>query len=262
MERRTRGWKNHRDFYVDKLAFGIARIAAAFYPNTVIVRFSDFKSNEYANLVGGRFFEPREENPMIGWRGASRYYAPEFREAFALECEALRKVREEIGLLNVTPMVPFCRTLDEARKVVALMRRHGLRQPRKGEKGGKGVKIIMMCEVPSNVILADEFLDYFDGFSIGSNDLTQLGLGLDRDSGTMNKVGNENDPAVRRMIASVIARCRARKKYSGICGQGPSDLPDFAEFLVKNKIESMSLNPDTVVKTLLRVAKLEKKLRR
>jgi pyruvate,water dikinase len=258
---RTRGWKDPRDFYVDKLAYGIAKIAAAFYPNQVIVRFSDFKSNEYAGLIGGDIYEPKEENPMIGWRGASRYYSPQFRPAFELECRAFLKVRNEMGLTNTIPMVPFCRTIDEAKKVLALMKEDGL-VPRSLSKDGKGVKTIMMCEIPSNVVLAEEFLKYFDGFSIGSNDMTQLTLGLDRDSGVIAKVGNENNAAVRSVIAQAIRACKKMKKYSGICGQGPSDLPDFAEFLVREGIESVSLNPDTVLKTLIRVAKLEKKLKR
>lgn len=259
IESRTRGWNDKRQFYIDKLAFGIARIAAAFYPNDVIVRFSDFKSNEYAGLIGGTLYEPKEENPMIGWRGASRYYDPKFREAFKLEILAFKKVREEMGLSNVIPMVPFCRTLEEAHKVLSIMKQDGL-TPLSLAKGKKnGVKTIMMCEIPSNVVLAEEFLDLFDGFSIGSNDMTQLTLGLDRDSGPIAKVGNENDLAVRKIIAQAIAACRKRGKYSGICGQGPSDLPDFAEFLVKQGIGSMSLNPDTVIKTLVRVAKVEKK---
>lgn len=259
---RTRGWKDPRDFYVDRLAYGIARIASAFYPNRVIVRFSDFKSNEYAGLLGGNLYEPKEENPMIGWRGASRYYSPQFRPAFELECKAFLKVRNEMGLTNTIPMVPFCRTIDEAKKVLALMKEDGLTPRSLAKHGEKGVETMMMCEIPSNVILADEFLDLFDGYSIGSNDMTQLTLGLDRDSGAIAKVGNENNAAVRKFIAEAIAVCRKRKKYSGICGQGPSDLPDFAEFLVKCGIESMSLNPDTVLKTLIRVAKLEKKLHR
>ncbi len=276
---RTRGWTSPVQFYIDKLAYGIAKIAAAFYPNQVIVRFSDFKSNEYAGLIGGNLYEPKEENPMIGWRGASRYYSPQFRKAFELEIKAFLKVRNEMGLKNVIPMVPFCRTITEARKVLALMAEDGL-VPRslakarnranksvRGRTSGTpmsdlGVPTIMMCEIPSNVILADEFLKLFDGFSIGSNDLTQLSLGLDRDSGAIAKVGNENDPAIRKLIATAIERCKAHKKYSGICGQGPSDLPDFGDFLVKHGIESMSLNPDTVIKTLMRVAQLEKKLGR
>lgn len=258
---RTRGWSDPRQFYIDKLAFGIAKIAAAFYPKQVIVRFSDFKSNEYAGLIGGDLYEPKEENPMIGWRGASRYYAPAFRKAFELEIKAFLKVRNDMGLKNVIPMVPFCRTIEEAKKVLALMAEDGLVPRSLAKKKSEGVETIMMCEIPSNVVLADEFLNYFDGFSIGSNDLTQLALGLDRDSGTIAKVGNENDPAIRKLISGAIDACKRRKKYSGICGQGPSDLPDFGDFLVRKGIGSMSLNPDTVVKTLVRIAKLEKKLK-
>ena len=252
----TRGWSNRSDYYVDKLAFGIAKIAAAFYPKQVIVRFSDFKSNEYRSLLGGELFEPHEENPMLGWRGASRYYDPKFRDAFMLECRALRKVREEMGLSNVVPMVPFCRTLDEGRKVLATMAEAGLKQ------GVKGLKVIMMCEIPSNAVLAEEFLELFDGMSIGSNDLTQLTLGLDRDSGIVNHVADENDPAVKKLIAQVIDVCIKKNKYVGICGQGPSDHPSFAEFLVRCGIESMSLNPDTVVKTTIAVAKVEARMRK
>ncbi|MBI5456376.1 phosphoenolpyruvate synthase [Candidatus Kaiserbacteria bacterium] len=262
VENKTRGWNDPKQYYIDKLAFGIAKIAAAFYPNQVIVRFSDFKSNEYAGLIGGDIYEPKEENPMIGWRGASRYYDPKFRAAFALEIKAFKKVREEMGLTNVIPMVPFCRTLAEAEKVLSLMKEDGLVPMSLAKNKKDGVKTIMMCEIPSNVILAEKFLNYFDGFSIGSNDLTQLSLGLDRDSGTIASVGNENDPAIRKLIGDAIAICKRRKKYSGICGQGPSDLPDFGDFLVRNGIESMSLNPDSVIKTLMRIAKLEKKLRR
>lgn len=262
VENRTRGWVDKRQFYIDKLAFGIAKIAAAFYPHDVIVRFSDFKSNEYAGLIGGTIYEPKEENPMIGWRGASRYYDPKFREAFKLECLAFKKVREEMGLTNVIPMVPFCRTLEEAHKVLGLMKDDGLTPRSLAKPGEEGVKTIMMCEIPSNVILAEEFLKLFDGYSIGSNDLTQLTLGLDRDSGPIAKVGNENNEAVRQSISKVIAICKRLNKYVGICGQGPSDLPEFAEFLVREGIDSLSLNPDTVIKTLVRIAALEKKLGR
>lgn len=256
IDRRTRGWKDRKTFYIDNLAFGIGKIAAAFYPKQVIVRFSDFKSNEYRSLLGGELFEPHEENPMLGWRGASRYYDPKFREAFMLECEALRKVREGMGLDNAIPMVPFCRTLEEGRKVVEAMAQAGL-------KRGKGnLKIIVMCEIPSNAILAEEFLKIFDGMSIGSNDLTQLTLGLDRDSGIVNRVADENDPAVKKLIAQVIAVCRKKKKYVGICGQGPSDHPSFAKFLVEHGIESMSLNPDSIIKTTIAVAKVEARMKK
>jgi pyruvate,water dikinase len=239
------------DFFTDKLAHGIGMIAAAFYPNPVIVRMSDFKSNEYANLLGGRQFEPKEENPMIGWRGASRYYDPNYREAYALECKALKRVRDEMGLTNVVPMIPFCRTPDEGRKVLAEMEKHGLK------KGVNGLQIYVMCELPSNVIFADEFAAVFDGFSIGSNDLTQLTLGLDRDSALVAHIFDERNEAVKRMVQIAI---KAAKKYNrkiGICGQAPSDYPEFARFLVELGIDSMSLNPDSVIKTILDIAKME-----
>ncbi|MEG5063217.1 phosphoenolpyruvate synthase [Microcoleus sp. B3-A4] len=239
------------DFFTDKLAHGIATIAAAFYPNPVIVRMSDFKSNEYANLLGGRQFEPKEENPMLGWRGASRYYDPNYREAYALECKALKRVRDEMGLTNVIPMIPFCRTPDEGRKVLAEMAKHGL------VKGENGLQVYVMCELPSNVIFADEFAQVFDGFSIGSNDLTQLTLGLDRDSALVAHIFDERNEAVKRMVEIAI---KAAKKYNrkiGICGQAPSDYPEFARFLVELGIDSISLNPDSVLKTLLDVAKVE-----
>jgi len=266
IEKKTRGWKNKIDFYVENLAFGIAKIGAAFYPKPVIVRFSDFKTNEYRTLLGGERFEPKEENPMIGWRGASRYYDPKFKDAFKLECRALKKVRDEIGLKNVIPMVPFCRTPEEGRKVLALMSLFGLSRKSSGDKryaiSDMPLKVYVMCEIPSNVLLANEFLGIFDGMSIGSNDLTQLTLGLDRDSGIVSKVANENDPAVKKLIAEIIKICRAKKKYIGICGQAPSDYPEFAEFLVEQGIESMSLNPDTVVKTTVAIAKKEKGTKR
>ncbi|MBI5220596.1 MAG: phosphoenolpyruvate synthase [Candidatus Liptonbacteria bacterium] len=250
------GWTDPVEYYVDKLAYGIAKIGAAFYPRPVIVRFSDFKTNEYRTLPGGELYEPKEENPMIGWRGASRYYHPDFAPAFALECRALRKARTDMGLTNIIPMIPFCRTSEEGRKVVALMKKHGL-----DRATDKTLKVYVMCEIPANVILADQFLNIFDGMSIGSNDLTQLTVGIDRDgSALVRGIANENDPSVRQLITEAIQRCRARHKYIGICGQGPSDMPDFAQFLVKQGIESMSLNPDSVVPTLLAVARLEKKI--
>lgn len=256
VRKKTRGWDNPLEYYVDNLAYGIAKIGAAFYPKQVIVRFSDFKSNEYRSLLGGELFEPVEENPMLGWRGASRYYDPKFREAFLLECRAMRKVREEMGLDNVIPMVPFCRTLEEGRLVLETMAEAGLK------RGVHGLKVMMMCEIPSNVVLAEEFLELFDGMSIGSNDLTQLTLGLDRDSGIVNRVADENNAAVKKLIAEVIRICRKKKKYVGICGQGPSDHPSFAEFLVEEGIESMSLNPDSIIHTTLAVAKVEKEMRK
>jgi len=263
IDEKTHGWSDKRTYYIDNLAYGIAKIAAAFYPKQVIVRFSDFKSNEYRTLLGGEHFEPEEENPMLGWRGASRYYDPKFKEAFELECMALRKVREEMGLPNAIPMIPFCRTLEEGRKVLTTMAEVGLYAnllPGKPPSARK-TPVIVMCEIPSNAILADKFLDLFDGMSIGSNDLTQLTLGLDRDSGVVNRVADENDEAVKALIASVIKTCRRRKKYVGICGQGPSDHPGFAKFLVQEGIESMSLNPDSVIKTTIAIAKVERKLR-
>ncbi len=256
---RTAGWNDPVQFYVDNLAYGIAMIGAAFYPRPVVVRFSDFKTNEYRTLLGGEAYEPKEENPMIGWRGASRYYDPKFDKAFALECDAMRIVRDDMGLTNVLPMIPFCRTLDEARKTLAIMATHGIPTISTVKAGETPVTSYVMCEIPSNVIMANEFLDLFDGMSIGSNDLTQLTLGLDRDSGIIAHVGNENNEAVRRMIAMVIETCKKRGKHLGICGQGPSDLPDFAEFLVQHGIESMSLNPDSVIPTILSVAEIEKK---
>lgn len=259
---RITGWDNPIDFYVDNLAYGIAKIGAAFSPRPVIVRFSDFKTNEYRTLLGGEDYEPKEENPMIGWRGASRYYDPKFKDAFVLECRALVKVREEMGLDNVIPMIPFCRTTHEAEQVLALMAENGLIAKSISKEGDRITPVYMMCEIPSNVLLAEEFLDLFDGMSIGSNDLTQLTLGLDRDSGIVTHISNENDEAVRALISMIIRKCSARGKYLGICGQGPSDLPDFAEFLVREGIPSMSLNPDSVVKTIEHIAELEEKLSR
>jgi len=251
IEEITLGYKDKRQYFVDKLAEGVSQIAAAFYPKPVIVRLSDFKTNEYETLIGGKLFEPEESNPMIGWRGASRYYNPDFQPAFEMECRALEKAREKFGLKNIWAMVPFCRTIEEGKKVLQLMAKNGLK------KGKGGLKVIVMCEIPSNVILAEKFLDIFDGMSIGSNDLTQLGLGLDRDSALVAKVGDERNEAVKEMIAETIRACRKRKKYCGICGQAPSDFPDFAEFLMKHSIESISLNPDTVIKTILHLAKLK-----
>ncbi len=243
------GYADPVSFYVDRLAEGIATITASVAPNPVIVRLSDFKSNEYANLIGGQRYEPHEENPMIGFRGASRYVDPSFEPAFALECRAVCRVRDEMGLDNLWVMIPFVRTLEEGRKVIEILGRHGLRQ------GENGLKIIMMCEVPSNALLADEFLDIFDGFSIGSNDLTQLTLGLDRDSSIVANLFDERNPAVKKMLSMAIQAARAKGKYIGICGQGPSDHPDLAEWLMQQGIESVSLNPDTVVDTWLRLAK-------
>ncbi|WP_426998756.1 phosphoenolpyruvate synthase [Pseudarthrobacter sp. N5] len=245
---RIAAYDSPRDYYIKRLAEGVATIAAAFAPEPVIVRMSDFKSNEYANLLGGPAYEPHEENPMLGFRGASRYLEPSFRDCFDLECEALSFVRNEMGLTNVKLMIPFVRTLDEARGVIDLLAENGLR------RGENGLEVIMMCELPSNALLADEFLDHFDGFSIGSNDMTQLTLGLDRDSAIVAGSFDERDPAVKKLLSMAIKACKARGKYVGICGQGPSDHPDFAEWLVGEGIDSVSLNPDTVVDTWLRLA--------
>lgn len=239
------------DFFVDKLAQGIGAIAAAFYPKPVIVRMSDFKSNEYANLLGGKQFEPEEENPMIGWRGASRYYDPKYTAAYGLECQAMKRVRDEMGLTNVIPMIPFCRTPDEGRKVLAVMEKYGLK------RGENGLQVYVMCEIPSNVILADRFSEVFDGFSIGSNDLTQLTLGLDRDSALVAHIFDERNEGVKEMIRQIITKAKAKGRKVGICGQAPSDYPEFARFLVELGIDSISLNPDSVLKTLLDVAKTE-----
>ncbi|GAP38386.1 phosphoenolpyruvate synthase [Piscinibacter sakaiensis] len=251
----ARGHASPRAFYVDKLAEGVATIAAAFWPKPVIVRLSDFKSNEYRKLIGGSRYEPEEENPMLGFRGASRYVSEAFGEAFAMECEALKRVRNDMGLTNVEIMVPFVRTLGQAQRVTEMLAERGLRRAAAG--GSDGLRVIMMCEVPSNAILAEQFLEHFDGMSIGSNDLTQLTLGLDRDSGLelLARDFDERDPAVKAMIARAIAACRAVGKYVGICGQGPSDHPDFADWLAQEGIVSISLNPDTVVETWQRLSK-------
>lgn len=254
IEDRTPEYENKEDYFVEKLAWGVGKIAATFYPNDVIVRLSDFKTNEYASLLGGKLYEPSEENPMIGWRGASRYYDTKFKEAFRLECIAIRQVRDKKGLTNVKVMVPFCRTPDEGKRVIETMAEYGLKQ------GENGLEIYVMAEIPSNVILAEEFADVFDGFSIGSNDLTQLTLGLDRDSALVSHLYNERNPAVKQMIASVIQRVKKKGRKIGICGQAPSDFPEFAEFLVECGIDSISLNPDSVIKTRLLVAAKEKAL--
>jgi pyruvate,water dikinase len=242
------GYGDPVEFFVEKLAEGIAQIAAAFAPEPVIVRLSDFKSNEYANLIGGRAYEPSEENPMLGFRGASRYVDENFRPCFELECRALKRVREEMGLTNVQVMVPFVRTLKEAERVTELLSLNGLK------RGVDGLKIIMMCELPANALLADDFLKFFDGMSIGSNDMTQLTLGLDRDSAIVARLFDERDEAVKKLLQMAISACRRQGKYIGICGQGPSDHPDFARWLLEQGIESMSLNPDTVVETWLFLA--------
>jgi pyruvate,water dikinase len=244
-------YEDKPQYFVDKLGQGVGTIAAAFYPNPVVVRMSDLKTNEYANLLGGKQFEPKEENPMLGWRGASRYYDERYRDAFALECQALKRVREEMGLTNVIPMIPFCRTPDEGRRVLAEMAKHGL------ERGHEGLQVYVMCELPSNVIMAEEFCEVFDGFSIGSNDLTQLTLGLDRDSALVAHLFDERNVAVKRMVKMAIATAKKCDRKIGICGQAPSDYPEFAQFLVEQGIDSISLNPDSVLKTLLMVAEVE-----
>lgn len=254
IERLTVGYEDKKLFFIDRLAQGVAKIAAAFYPKDVIVRMSDFKSNEYANLIGGSQFEPVEDNPMIGFRGASRYYDEDYQEGFGLECLAMKKVRDEMGLTNVKLMIPFCRTVEEGRLVVAEMRKYGLIQ------GQNGLELYMMCEIPSNVIMADEFSEIFDGFSIGSNDLTQLILGLDRDSEKVSRIFDERDTAVKRMVELVIEKAKRNGRKIGICGQAPSDYPEFAEFLVRCGIDSISLNPDTVIKTTERILQIEKEL--
>jgi pyruvate, water dikinase len=248
VESLAHGYGSPRQFFESRLAEGIATIAAAFWPKPVIVRMSDFKSNEYKKLIGGTRYEPDEENPMLGFRGAARYVAESFAECFRMECEALKSVRETMGLTNVEIMVPFVRTLKEARRVTELLAANGLK------RGENGLRLIMMCEVPSNAVLADRFLDYFDGFSIGSNDLTQLTLGLDRDSGLVAEGFDERDPAVKALLEMAISACRARGKYIGICGQGPSDHADFAQWLMERGIGSISLNPDTVIATWRRLA--------
>ncbi|RJQ21911.1 phosphoenolpyruvate synthase [Candidatus Woesearchaeota archaeon] len=253
IEKLTAGYKDKREFFVDKLAQGVGLIAAAFYPKDVILRFSDFKTNEYVNLIGGKYFEPKEENPMIGWRGASRYYKPGYREGFALECRAIKKVREEFGLRNLKVMVPVCRTPEEGRKVLQVMKENGL------ERGKNDLQVYVMCEVPSNVILADEFCGVFDGFSIGSNDLTQMTLGVDRDSELVADIYDERSPAVKRMVQHVISVAKEHKKKIGICGDAPSTYDEFAEFLVDCGIDSISLSPDAVVRTSLVIAEYEKK---
>jgi pyruvate,water dikinase len=243
IERRIAGYKSPVDFYVDKLTEGISTLAAAFYPKKVIVRMSDFKSNEYGHLIGGQSFEPHEENPMLGFRGAARYISEDFRDCFELECRALKRVRDEMRLTNIEIMVPFVRTPGEAKQVVDLLAENGL------QRGQNGLKLIMMCEIPSNALLADQFLEYFDGFSIGSNDLTQLTLGLDRDSGLIAHLFDERNEAVKRLLEMAITACKAQGKYVGICGQGPSDHPDLARWLMQQGIDSVSLNPDSVMDT-------------
>jgi pyruvate,water dikinase len=258
IDERSAAYNDKVQFFIDTLARGISKIAAAFYPNDVIVRMSDFKTNEYANLIGGYLYEPEEHNPMIGWRGASRYYDETYKPAFGLECIALKKARNEMGLTNIKPMIPFCRTPEEGRKVIQTMNEFGLKQ------GENGLEVYVMCEIPSNVIVADQFSEVFDGFSIGSNDLTQLTLGLDRDSDLVAHIFDERNDAVKRLVSQVITTAHTHKprRKVGICGQAPSDFPEFAEFLVECGIDSISLNPDTVIKTRLKIAETEKRLGR
>ena len=250
----TEGYENKQDYFIDQLSQGIATIAAAFYPKEVIVRLSDFKTNEYANLIGGKAFEPKEENPMLGFRGASRYYSELYKEGFALECAAIKKVRETMGLANLKVMVPFCRTLEEGKKVVAIMEEYGLKRAK------NGLEIYTMVEIPSNVILAKEFAEIFDGFSIGSNDLTQLTLGIDRDSELMGKLFDENDPAAKKMISMAIASARKTNTKIGLCGQAPSDFPEFASFLVKEGINSISFNPDALLQGIENINRAEQSM--
>jgi pyruvate,water dikinase len=252
----TAGYADKTDYFVERLAEGVGAIAAAFHPKPVIVRMSDFKTNEYASLIGGRGFEPAEDNPMIGFRGASRYYDPRYREGFALECRAMRRVRDDMGLTNLVIMIPFCRRVAEAEKVLAEMAANGLK------RGENGLEVYMMCEIPNNVLEIDAFSRLFDGFSIGSNDLTQLTLGVDRDSALVAHNFDERDPGVLRMVAMAIAGARRNRRHSGLCGQAPSDYPDFAEFLVREGIDSISLNPDAVLKITLKVLELEAQIPR
>jgi pyruvate,water dikinase len=251
----TRGYQRKADYFVDKLSLGLARIAAAFYPKPVIIRMSDFKTNEYAHLIGGAEFEPKEENPMLGFRGASRYYAPEYRDGFALECHAIHRLREQMGFTNVVVMIPFCRTPYEADRVLKVMAENGLR------RGENGLEVYMMCEIPSNVILADAFAERFDGFSIGSNDLTQLTLGIDRDSELLAGVFDEENEAVRWMIRSVIEAARKAGTKVGLCGQAPSNHPEFAQFLVECGIDSISVAPDSFISVKQHVVEAETRKR-
>lgn len=253
IKKMTAGFDDEEDFFIKRLSYGIAKIASAFYPNKVIVRFSDFKSNEYFNLLGGKYFEPNEENPMIGWRGASRYYSDKYKAAFGMECKAIKRVREEMGLKNVVVMIPFCRTVEELHRVSSVMKEFGL------ERGKDGLEIFLMAEIPSNILLADEFSKHIDGFSIGSNDLTQLTLGLDRDSSLVAHLYDERNLAVKAMLRMLIAVAKKNKVKVGICGQGPSDFPDFAQFLVEEGIDSISVTPDSVIKTIKAINAVEKK---
>jgi pyruvate,water dikinase len=253
IEELTSFYKDKREYFTEKLSMAVGTIAAAFYPREVIVRMSDFKTNEYADLIGGKQFEPGEENPMVGFRGASRYYHENYKEGFALECESMRIVREEMGLTNVKLMIPFCRTVEEGEKVQKIMEENGLK------RGKNGLELYVMTEIPSNVVMADDFAEIFDGFSIGSNDLTQLTLGIDRDSEIVRELFNEKDPTVKQMIARAIRAARKNKKPIGLCGQAPSDFPEFASFLVDEGIDNISFNPDAIAKGIENILKAEKK---
>jgi pyruvate,water dikinase len=256
IERMTQGYQSPADFFIERLSEGVGTIAAAFYPRPVVVRLSDFKTNEYASLIGGRSFEPPENNPMLGFRGASRYAHPNYVEGFGLECAAMKRVRDEMGLTNVKLMVPFCRRVEEAKKVIDKMAEFGL------VRGKNGLEIYVMCEIPNNVVQIDAFAKYFDGFSIGSNDLAQLVLGVDRDSEIVAFDYDERDPGVKEMIRLAVEGCKRNNRHSGLCGQAPSDYPEMAEYLVQLGIDSMSINPDTILKTTLHVLQVEKKLGR
>ena len=249
----TKGFKNEETYFIKRLSYGVAKIASAFYPKQVIVRMSDFKSNEYYNLLGGKYFEPTEENPMIGWRGASRYYSEQYEYAFGMECKAIKRVREKMGLSNITIMIPFCRTVEELKKVYTVMKKYGL------QRGKDGLEVYLMAEIPSNILMAEEFAEHIDGFSIGSNDLTQLTLGLDRDSSLVAHIYDERNPAVKRSISNLIKTAKKTKTKVGICGQGPSDFPDFAQFLVEEGIDTISVTPDSVLKTINAIHKIENK---
>jgi pyruvate,water dikinase len=253
IEEMTRGYETKAEYFIEKLSQGVGTIAAAFFPNPVLVRMSDFKSNEYATLIGGKDFEPEEANPMLGFRGASRYYNERYCEGFALECLAMKRVREKMGLSNLILMIPFCRTVEEAKKVIEELAKNGLK------RGENGLEVYVMCEIPNNILQIDEFSKFFDGFSIGSNDLTQLTLGVDRDSAVLGQEFDERDLGVKKFIAMAIEGCRRNKRHSGLCGQAPSDFPEFADFLVEQGIDSISVNPDAVLKITLSIAKTEKR---
>jgi pyruvate,water dikinase len=251
----TFGYEDKSEYFVEKLAQGAGTLAAAFYPNPVVVRMSDFKTNEYANLLGGKYFEPEEANPMLGFRGAVRYYDERYREGFALECRAMKRIRDEMGLTNLIIMIPFCRRVEEAKRVLEELEKNGL------VRGENGLQVYQMCEIPNNVVSIDEFSEFFDGFSIGSNDLTQLTLGVDRDSAIIAQAFDERDPGVEKMVAMAVEGCRRNGRHSGLCGQAPSDFPEFADFLVEQRINSISVNPDALLKITLRVVEMEERMK-